>query len=98
LRLTPSLPRWLYQVTRRIAIDVVRRETRRQSREQVSTELHSMNATTADGNTSNPFLNEAMQRSTRQTALQFFLLRYFENKSCAKSGHLRHNRGCAQKR
>src|SRR5436190_24127827 len=37
------LTAWLYQVTRRIAIDVVRRETRRQSREQVSTELNAMN-------------------------------------------------------
>jgi DNA-directed RNA polymerase specialized sigma24 family protein len=37
-RLAPDtiLSAWLYQVTRRTAIDVVRRESRRQLREQVS--------------------------------------------------------------
>src|SRR5256885_3717892 len=39
---------WLYQVTRRTAIDVVRREARRQLREQIATELNAMNATSAD--------------------------------------------------
>ena len=44
------VPAWLYQVTRRTAIDVVRRETSRQLREQVAQELHAMNAT-ANSNT-----------------------------------------------
>ena len=46
-RLVPDtvLAAWLYQVTRRTAIDVVRREARRQAREQIATE---MNAITAD--------------------------------------------------
>src|SRR3954468_13302223 len=40
-RLKPgtNLTAWLYQVTRRSAIDVVRREARRQVREQVAHEL-----------------------------------------------------------
>src|SRR6266511_129550 len=49
-RLAPDtiLTAWLYQVTRREAIDVVRREARRQLREQIATEIHAMNATAAD--------------------------------------------------
>ena len=42
------LSAWLYQVTRREAIDVVRREARRQLREQIATEMNAMNATAAD--------------------------------------------------
>src|SRR5437868_14423236 len=39
------LTAWLYQVTRRTAIDVVRREARRQLREQIASEMNAMNAT-----------------------------------------------------
>jgi len=44
-RLAPDtiLTAWLYQVTRRTAIDVVRREARRQLREQIATEMNAMN-------------------------------------------------------
>src|SRR2546428_1578384 len=44
-RLKPdtNLTAWLYQVTRRTAIDVVRRESRRQWREQIATEMTAMN-------------------------------------------------------
>src|SRR2546427_5770281 len=42
------LTAWLYQVTRRTAINVVRREARRQIREQVASELTAMNATAND--------------------------------------------------
>src|ERR1700723_588890 len=35
----PILPGWLYQVPRRTAIDVVRRESRRQLREQIASQL-----------------------------------------------------------
>src|SRR6266700_1459540 len=40
-RLAPNtiLAAWLYQVTRRTAIDVIRREARRQSREQTAYDL-----------------------------------------------------------
>src|SRR5688572_6627121 len=39
---SPVLTAWLYQVTRRTAIDVVRREARRQLREQIATEMNAM--------------------------------------------------------
>src|SRR5882724_499702 len=46
-RLAPDtiLTAWLYQVTRRTAIDVVRREARRQLREQIATEMNAINET-----------------------------------------------------
>src|SRR6185369_5259365 len=49
-RLAPDtiLTAWLYQVTRREAIDVVRREASRQLREQIATEMNAMNATAAE--------------------------------------------------
>src|SRR5215467_12981691 len=45
-RLKPDtvLTAWLYEVARRTAVDVVRRESRRQLREQVAMELADMNA------------------------------------------------------
>src|ERR1700685_380843 len=44
-RLAPDtiLTAWLYQVSHRTAIDVVRREARRQLREQIATEMNAMN-------------------------------------------------------
>src|SRR6266436_739318 len=42
------LTAWLYQVTRRRAIDMVRREARRQLREQIAFEMNAINATTDD--------------------------------------------------
>jgi DNA-directed RNA polymerase specialized sigma24 family protein len=46
------LTAWLYQVTRRTAIDVVRRESRRQLREQIAVEMNAMNATASGGGNS----------------------------------------------
>src|SRR4051812_1194434 len=54
------LTAWLYQVTRRTAIDVVRREASRQLREQIATEMNAMNATAADWTHIEPLLDEAM--------------------------------------
>jgi RNA polymerase sigma factor (sigma-70 family) len=71
---------WLYQVTRREAIDVVRREARRQLREQVASEMNAMNATTDDWTQIEPVLDEAMQ-ALEETDRAAVLLRYFENKS-----------------
>src|SRR5262245_29063607 len=39
---------WLYQVTRRTAIDVVRREACRQLREQIASEMNATNTAPAD--------------------------------------------------
>ena len=51
---------WLYQVTRREAIDVVRREARRQLREQTACEMNVMNANASDWIQIEPLLDEAM--------------------------------------
>src|SRR5690349_10350442 len=54
------VPAWLYQVTRLTAINVVRREARRQIREQVASELTAMNATASDWTQVETVLDEAM--------------------------------------
>src|SRR5258708_3986030 len=86
-RLAPDtiITAWLYQVTRRTAIDVVRRESRRQLREQIATEMNAMNATAADWTHSEPLLDEAMHAldATDRAAV---LLRFFENKSLREVG------------
>jgi RNA polymerase sigma factor (sigma-70 family) len=99
-RLAPDtiLTAWLYQVTRRTAIDVVRREARRQLREQVACELSAMNTTAADWIHIEPLLDEAMHAldDTDRTAI---LLRYFENKSLREVGQtLGTNEDAARKR
>jgi len=68
----------LYQVTRRTAIDVVRRESRRQLREQIAFEMNAMNATADDWTHIEPLLDD-----TDRTAV---LLRYFEKKSLREVG------------
>ncbi len=86
-RLKPDtvLTGWLYQVTHRTAIDVVRREASRQLREQIASEMNAMNAHAADWTHIEPLLDEAMQAldNTDRTAV---LLRYFENKSLREVG------------
>jgi RNA polymerase sigma factor (sigma-70 family) len=79
------LTAWLYQVTRRTAIDVVRREASRQLREQIATEMNAMNATTADWTHIEPLLDEAMH-ALDDTDRSAVLLRYFENKSLREVG------------
>jgi len=82
---TPMLTAWLYQVTRRTAIDVVRREARRQLREQIATEMNVMNATTEDWTHIEPILDEVMHELD-ETDRAAILLRYFENKSLREVG------------
>ncbi len=96
-RLAPDtiLAAWLYQVTHRTALNVVRRESRRQLREQIATEMNAMNATTADLSRQNPMeadwthieplLDEAMH-ALDETDRAAVLLRYFENKSLREVG------------
>src|SRR6185436_3185300 len=81
-RLKPNtiLAAWLYEVTRRTGIDVVRGEVRRQLREQIANEMNAMNATTADWTHIEPLLDEAMH-ALDDTDRSAVLLRYFENKS-----------------
>jgi len=79
------LTAWLYQVAHRTAIDVVRRESRRQLREQIASEINAMNATASDWTHVEPFLDEAMQ-TLDDTDRAAVLLRYFENKSLREVG------------
>jgi RNA polymerase sigma factor (sigma-70 family) len=94
-RLTPDtiLTAWLYQVTRRTAIDVVRRESRRQLREQIAVEMNNMNAADLSRRNSmeanwahiEPLLDDAMH-ALDDTDRAAVLLRYFENKTLREVG------------
>ena len=79
------LSAWLYEVTRRTSIDVIRQESRRQLREQIYTEMNAINATTEDWRDVLPHLDAAMEEleSADRAAV---LLRFFENKSLREVG------------
>ena len=92
------LTAWLYQVTRRTAVDVVRRESRRQLREQLAVELTDMNAHPSLWSQIEPVLEEAMENlePVERTAI---LLRYFEQRSLREVGQrLGTSEDAAQKR
>ncbi len=92
------LTAWLYRVTRHAAIDVVRREARRQAREQIAFEMSHMSDTSTDWAHIEPLLDEAMHSlgDAERTAV---LLRYFENKSLREVGEaLGASEDAAQKR
>jgi RNA polymerase sigma factor (sigma-70 family) len=92
------LTAWLYSVTRRTAIDVIRKESRRQLREQIAVEMNDMNATANDWTQIEPLLDDAMAAldETDRTAI---LLRYFENKNLREVGEsLKISDDAAQKR
>ncbi len=76
---------WLYQVTRRTALNVSRAEVRRQAREQIAVELADMNATSSDWTQIEPWLDEAME-TLDEPDRAAILLRYFENKSLRHVG------------
>jgi RNA polymerase sigma factor (sigma-70 family) len=75
-----NLTAWIYAVTRRTAVDVIRKESRRQMREQIATQLNAMNTTEADWKHIEPLLDEAMATldDYDRTAVLF---RFFEKKS-----------------
>jgi len=92
------LTAWLYQVTRCTAIDVVRRESRRQLREQIALDMTNMNSNSSEWTAIEPFLDEAMEAldPPDRTAI---LLRYFEDKSLREVGRaLGTSEDAAQKR
>ena len=78
------LTAWLYQVARRTAIDVVRRESRRQARERLAVEMAAMN-TASDWTRIEPLLDEAMD-ALDEIDRAAVLLRYFDNKSLREVG------------
>jgi RNA polymerase sigma factor (sigma-70 family) len=92
------LTAWLYQVTRRTAVDVVRQESRRQLREQIASEMNAMNATASDWTQIEPLLDDAMA-ALEETDRSAILLRYFENKNLRAVGEaLGTSEDAAQKR
>jgi RNA polymerase sigma factor (sigma-70 family) len=97
LKSNTVLSAWLYQVTRRTAIDMVRRETSRKLREQIATEMNAINAA-ADWTHIEPLLDEAMH-ALDDTDRAAVVLRYFENKSLRDVGDaLGASENAAQKR
>ena len=86
-RLAPDtiLAAWLYRVTHCTALNVVRREARRQLREQIASELMAMNAPATDWTQIEPLLDEAML-ALNDADRAAVLLRYFENKSLREVG------------
>lgn len=92
------LTAWLYAVARRTAIDAVRKESRRQLREQIAVEMNQMNATADDWTQIAPLLDDAMA-ALDETDRAAVLLRYFENKSLREVGEgLKISDDAAQKR
>jgi RNA polymerase sigma factor (sigma-70 family) len=79
------LTAWLYAVTRRTAIDAIRKESRRQLREQIAMEMNDMNATANDWTQIEPLLDDAMA-ALDDTDRAAILLRYFENKNLREVG------------
>jgi len=86
-RLKPDtiLTAWLYQVTRRTALNVSRGEARRRAREQIALELADMNANSSEWTQIEPWLDEAME-TLDEPDRAAILLRYFENKSLRHVG------------
>jgi len=78
LRPDQPLGAWLYVVTRRTAIDVVRRESRRQAREQTAVGIAAMNSAPSPWPQVEPLLDEAME-SLGDADRRAVLLRFFEN-------------------
>ena len=76
---------WLYQVTRRTAIDVIRRESRRQFRERTALEMTDMNSNISEWTRVESLLEDAME-ALEETDRSAILLRYFENKSLREVG------------
>src|SRR5476651_1800342 len=92
------LTAWLYQVARRTAIDVIRKESRRQLREQIAVEMNNMNATANEWTQIEPLLDDAMA-ALDETDRAAILLRYFENKNLREVGdQLKISDDAAQKR
>ena len=93
------LAAWLHKVTYHAAIDVVRREGRRQAREQIACEMSRvMDANPIDWTQVEPLLDQAVQ-SLNEADRAAIILRFFENKSLREIGELLGtNEDAAQKR
>jgi hypothetical protein len=79
------LTAWLYRVARHAAIDLARRESRRQFREQIAFEVANMNSDSSDWTHIEPLLDEALE-ALDETDRSAILLRFFQNKSLREVG------------
>ena len=92
------LAAWLYEVTRRTAIDVVRSESRRSAREKIVCEMNTNDDSSDPWDEIRPVLDEGMS-SLSDTDRVVVLLRYFEGRSLREVGQkLGLSEGAAQKR
>lgn len=82
---TTILPAWLYEVTRRTAIDTIRREVRRQRREQTASEMNTLTNDTENWLQIAPLLDDAMQ-ALEELDRNALLLRFFDNQSLRAVG------------
>ena len=92
------LAAWLYQVTRRTAIDVVRSESRRFAREQIAFEMNTGDDSSDPWDEIRPVLDEGMSSLSDDDRVAV-LLRYFDGRSLREVGlRLGLSEGTAQKR
>lgn len=86
-RLRPDQPltAWLFLVTRRTAVDVVRRESRRQAREQFAAEIAALKTPSPTWPQVKEVVDEAME-SLSDAERSAVLLRFFENRSLREVG------------
>ena len=98
LKAGQPLAAWLYLVTRRTAIDAIRSESRRQSREQTAAEIAGMKSNPSLWAQIEPYLDEAME-TLNEADRQAVLLRFFACKSLREVGEtLGTSEGAAQMR
>ena len=86
-KLKPGQPliAWLYLVTRRTAIDMIRRESRRQARERIALEIADMKPDSSLWAQIEPFLDEALE-ALPEADRRAILLRYIANQSLHEVG------------
>lgn len=81
------LSSWLYCVTRRTAVDLIRSESRRKSREQTAVQIAELKSPDGSWDRIEPLLDEAMQSLT-EAERNIILHRYFEKKSMQEVGEI----------
>jgi RNA polymerase sigma factor (sigma-70 family) len=86
IRPDSALVAWLHVVTRRAAVDAIRKESRRHVREQIAAEkMNTINATEATWPDLAPLLDEAVT-TLDEADRAAVLLRFFDNKSLHEVG------------
>lgn len=80
-----QLNSWLCVVTRRVAVDAIRRESRRAQRERIAVDLAAMNADDHEWSRAEPLIDEALA-SLDERDRRAVLLRFFEQRSLGEIG------------